>query len=127
MTQNCLGRVHDLQSLIIQLGVKECILIETPSSKAARLASRPARKTIKSVTGGGDDDDSNAEAGPSTSSRKDKEKAKDDPEVLKLMAMIERCGVMITEVGGANFSNEGVEGEVKRLLQERLATVPLRE
>ena len=65
--------------MIIQLGVKECLLTETAESKRNR--------TGKSGKSKAEDQDSEKPV-----------KAKDESDVLKLLAMIERCGVVVTEV-----------------------------
>jgi hypothetical protein len=63
------------QSLIIQLGVKECLLVESSETKRSRSAKSTAQV-----------DDAK------------KSKPKDEHDLMKLLAMIERCGVVVTEV-----------------------------
>lgn len=106
--------------------MKECILQESIASKAAR-QSHSVRKpkilssAIEDLTA--DDNDASAAKSATTA----KEPSKDDPDVLKLRSMVERCGVLITEVNPKAFNADVVVSDVKRLLQPSIAEIPLRE
>ena len=91
------------QSLIIQLGVKECIVVESQDTKNARATTSRKRKSIAI-----DVDDNEAESmdvDPPTKASKGK--GKDDHDIAKLLGMIERCGVVITEVTSCKFCYSG--------------------
>jgi hypothetical protein len=74
--------------------VKECIVIETMETKNARGQGRKR----KSVAIDADDEEVEASEGVTEKPTNNKGKGKDDHDVNKLLGMIERCGVVITEV-----------------------------
>lgn len=110
-----------MKSLIIQLGVKECLVLETTSTKAQRGQSRKRK-----VIGGGtepidlsnnDDDEMDGGEGSSNKDKgkgkeKEKGKGKDEHDVNKLLGMIERCGVVITEVQSSELEVFPGKGDV---------------
>lgn len=95
-----------LQSLIIQLGVKECIVVETNETKTARGLTKK-RKSI-AIDLDADDQDDIMDVDPPSSTKVAKGKGKDDQDFVKLFGMIERCGVVITEVQTGTSSTKPV-------------------
>jgi hypothetical protein len=78
--------------LVIQLGIKECIIAETQETRSNREGPGKGKKAEPiDIDGDGDQ---------SVTTKAVKGKAKDEHDLLKLIGVIERCGVVITEVQG---------------------------
>ena len=121
--------------------------METNDTKTARGSNKKRKSIAIDVDGEADD---GMDVDPPTKSAKGK--GKDDQDFIKLLAMIERCGVVITEVQTGmskstaiiarmplsdvtveRLGNEGmfnataVESDTKRLLHPSVSTVAMRE
>lgn len=87
------------EALIIQLGVKECLV-------AAK------RSSSKQAT---------AQQGESS------KPAPDDHDMQKLLALVDRCGVVVTEVAPSHFASTTVEQDARRLLHDSVSLSPMTE
>lgn len=122
-------------------------MVETNDTKTARSSTTKKRKSIAIDVDGEDEDRMDVDP-PVTKAAKGK--GKDDQDFTKLLAMIERCGVVITEVqtgtsrwpksriyvsltAWQDFATAGmfnastVESDTKRLLHPSASTVAMRE
>lgn len=90
--------VPNPQSLVIQLGIKECLIAETQETKLAREGSGKGKKAAPIEI-----DAETVQSAP----KLPKGKGRDEHDLLKLIGVIERCGVVITEVQGGKRQSRG--------------------
>lgn len=97
-----------MQSLVIQLGIKECLIAETQETKLGREGTGKGKKAAPIEI--------DSETVPSAP-KLPKGKGRDEHDLMKLIGVIDRCGVVITEVQGGKRKNGGYCVEADRLDQ----------
>ncbi|KAJ9104285.1 hypothetical protein QFC20_004567 [Naganishia adeliensis] len=108
----------NLESLVIQLGIKECLIAETQETKLGREGTGKGKKAAPIEI--------DSETVPSAP-KLPKGKGRDEHDLMKLIGVIERCGVVITEVQGGMFNASGVEQDMKKLLHSSLNPLAMPE
>ena len=73
------------------MGIKECLIAETQETKTSREASSGKGKKAALIEIDGE---------PASAPKPSKGKGKDEHDLLKMLGVIERCGVVMTEVQG---------------------------
>ncbi|GHJ90150.1 hypothetical protein NliqN6_6552 [Naganishia liquefaciens] len=108
----------NLESLVIQLGIKECLIAETQETKTSREASSGKGKKAAPIEIDGE---------PASVPKPSKGKGKDEHDLLKMIGVIERCGVVMTEVQGGMFNASRVQEDMKKLLHSSLNPLAMPE
>lgn len=84
------------------MGIKECLIAETQDTRTNREASNGKGKKAAPIEIDGE---------PASAPKPSKGKGKDEHDLLKMIGVIERCGVVITEVQGGE-SIVHIDGQI---------------